>query len=574
MAGAMIAAELSGPAGLPLGVTAAPAVLLAVPLMRLTTPRPAALAATALALSLLSWPARAPLAQPTPASRLPALGDSVSDDMDLIQERRLGDRIMRDLRKDPDYLEDPLLQEYIESLFEPLLRSARGRDVMDAELDRKFAWQTFLVRDKAVNAFALPGGYIGVYLGLISMTATPDELASVLAHELTHVTQRHIARSMANSGRQTLATTAAMLLGVLAAARSRSTDALQAVVVGGQAIAAQGQLNFSRDMEREADRLGLELMGGAGFAASGMSAMFEKLDQSSRLNDGGQYPYLRSHPLTSERITEARLRAAGLPPPQGPGDVLHALMQARARVMADGGEVGLRRLQAQGAATGTPLAGTARLAALYAAALASTRLRDPVAADAALEAGQALLRGPALADAPGVVRAWRLLRIEALLGQLSVPAVDRTSLSARLQRAQAELGADGSRGAMLARAQVAMAQSQLAAVGAAGGLRACTESLQGWVAEHRRDAPSWDALSACAGASGQSLRALGASAEAAWARGDIVGAVDRYRAARQAARGAGPDQYAEAAIIESRLREVEAERRRVQAEAMGERDPG
>lgn len=157
--------------------------------MRLQALRPASLAATALALSLLSWPARAPLAQPTPASRLPALGDSVSDDMDLIQERRLGDRIMRDLRKDPDYLEDPLLQEYIESLFEPLLRSARGREVMDAELDRKFAWQTFLVRDKAVNAFALPGGYIGVYLGLVSMTATPDELASVLAHELTHVTR-------------------------------------------------------------------------------------------------------------------------------------------------------------------------------------------------------------------------------------------------------------------------------------------------------------------------------------------------------------------------------------------------
>ena len=112
------------------------------------------------------------------------------------------------------------------------------------------------MRDRSVNAFALPGGYVGVHLGLIAMTGTRDELASVLAHELSHVTQRHIARGIANSKRQSLIGLAAMILGVLAASRAGSADGANAAIVGGQAAAIQGQLNFSRDMEREADRIG------------------------------------------------------------------------------------------------------------------------------------------------------------------------------------------------------------------------------------------------------------------------------------------------------------------------------
>ena len=277
------------------------------------------------------------------SARLPSLGDASSDDLDVAQEKRLGEAIMRDLRKDPDYLEDAVLQAYLDGLLAPLLQAARDRNDIDADLARRYAWQGFLVRDRAVNAFALPGGYIGVYLGLISLTATPDELASVLAHELTHVTQRHIARSMGNASRQSMAAMAGMLLGVLAAAKANSVDGMQAAVVGAQAMAAQGQLNFSRDMEREADRIGLDLMGGAGYSARGMAGMFEKLDGASRLNDGGNYPYLRSHPLTSERITEARLRAEGAPAQSPEHLVLHALMQARARALADPGEQALRR---------------------------------------------------------------------------------------------------------------------------------------------------------------------------------------------------------------------------------------
>ena len=161
---------------------------------------------------------------------LPALGDTESEDFGIGTERKLGEQVMREIRRDPDYLDDPVLLEYIESLWQPLLAQARANGNIGSDLDQRFAWEPFLVRDRAINAFALPGGYVGVYLGLIALTASRDELASVLAHELSHVTQRHIARSIDNGRRQSLIGTAAMILGVLAAARSNSVDAANALI--------------------------------------------------------------------------------------------------------------------------------------------------------------------------------------------------------------------------------------------------------------------------------------------------------------------------------------------------------
>jgi len=501
----------------------------------------------------------------TTSQRLPSLGDSTSADFDINQERRLGDNIMRDIHRDPDFLDDPLLSEYLDALFVPLLKAARERGAIDSDIDRAFAWQAFLVRDKEVNAFALPGGYVGVYLGLIALTATPDELASVLAHELTHVTQRHIARSMTNGSQQGMAAMAAMILGVIAASRSKSIDGLQAVVVGSQAMMAQGQLNFSRDMEREADRIGLDLMGDAGFASAGMAGMFEKLDGASRLNDNGQYPYLRSHPLTSERISEARLRISEAPVPRGPSRLDHTLMQARARVLMDRSETALRRQQAQGL-PGSPAVDANRLAALYAAGFASVLLRDFERADQAISAGKALASGP-FASEPLALRAFALLQVSSLTARAPTTA----GLAPQLGAALAPLARDRTRPLQLARAQAALASSRASDASAAGALRASTEELQTWVAEHRGDAQAWQTLSQCAELLGLKLRSLRAGAEAAAAGGDVVGAVDRFRAAQLAARGAGPDEYLESTIIASRLREVEAERRRLMAEARGEK---
>ncbi len=215
---------------------------------------------------------------------------------------------MREIRRDPDYLDDPVLLEYLQSIWQPLVEAARQRGDITPDIIAAFAFEAFLVRDRSVNAFALPGGYVGVHLGLINLTASADELASVLAHELTHVTQRHIARSVTTNQRQSLLALAGLILGVLAASKGNSPDAAQAAILGGQAAAVQGQLNFSRDMEREADRVGFSVLREAGFSPAGMARMFEKLDYANRLNDSGAYPYLRSHPLTTERIAEAQSR--------------------------------------------------------------------------------------------------------------------------------------------------------------------------------------------------------------------------------------------------------------------------
>jgi predicted Zn-dependent protease len=267
--------------------------------------------------------------------RLPALGEAAGEEFSVGSERTLGLQIMREIRRDPDYLDDPALLDYVQRIWRPLVEAARQRGEITPETAQQLAWEVFLVRDRSVNAFALPGGYVGVHLGLIAITASGDELAAVLAHEMSHVTQRHIARSIVNTQRTTLVSLAGLILGVLAASRAGSSDGVQAAVVGSQAAAAQNQLNYSRDMEREADRVGFGVLTEAGYAPSGMAAMFEKLEHANRLNDNGAYPYLRSHPLTVERISEARGRMAiaGAAPPVEALE--HALMAARSRVLMD-----------------------------------------------------------------------------------------------------------------------------------------------------------------------------------------------------------------------------------------------
>jgi predicted Zn-dependent protease len=311
--------------------------------------------------------------------RLPALGEGASADLSVNQERRIGDAILREGRRDPAFLDDPILLDYIQQLFAPLLAAARQRGDIEPDIDRAFAWEIFLIDDRSVNAFALPGGYLGVHLGLIALTTTPDALASVLAHELTHVTQRHIARSIAPQQQASLLAVAGLLLGVLAASRAGtgSIDGANAAIIGGQAAAIQTQLNFTRAMEREADRVGFGLLADAGYNTHGMAQMFEKLDFANRINDTNGFPYLRTHPLTSERITEARTRVLASPMPPLEPTLRHAVMQARARVLMDPSAQGLAR---QSGESSSPLA-VDRIGARIAGALAASRLKDHARAD-------------------------------------------------------------------------------------------------------------------------------------------------------------------------------------------------
>jgi beta-barrel assembly-enhancing protease len=501
----------------------------------------------------------------TPAAaqvRLPALGETAGDELSVAQERRVGDQIMREARRDPAYLDDPVLLEYVQGLWQPLLTAARESGQMEADLDRQLAWELILVRDRSVNAFALPGGYVGVHLGLIALTTQRDQLASVLAHELAHVTQRHIARSVGNSSRASMVTLAAVLLGILAASRSNNADAANAAIATGQAAGIQQQLNFSRDMEREADRVGFAMLADAGFATSGMAQMFEKLDLASRLNDSGGFPYLRSHPLTVDRISEARnrvlLSGGGTPAPS----LMHALMQQRARVLMDSDPQALARLAA--GASSSPVQAD-RIAALYGGALAQGLLNQPAKAEALATEGRraAAAYQPADADAE---RAFALLLVQSRISQGDAPGA-LALLMPYMQKP--------GRATLLMHARATLAWHQRDAAAAAADVRRSTEALHTWVAGQPQDAQAWELLAASAQALGQRLRSMRAEAESRGALGDLTGAIDRLRAAQAASRGAQAGQeFIEASVIDARLRHFERERRQLALEMRAQRGGG
>jgi beta-barrel assembly-enhancing protease len=476
-------------------------------------------------------------------TRLPALGDAISEGFDVGTERRLGEHIMHEIWRDPDYLDDPILVDYVQSIWQPLLNAAKQRGDIGTEIEGRFAWHPFLVRERSVNAFALPGGYMGVHLGLLAMTGSRDELASVLGHELTHITQRHIGRSIANAKKQSLLSVAAMVVGVLAASRSPRSDGPSAVIAGGQALAAQGQLNFSRDMEREADRLGFSLMVDAGFAPQGMAAMFEKLERSARLNDSGGFAYLRSHPLNSERIGEARLRAGPQSTPKeipASGVPWHTLARARARVLMDTRAVALRRWQNTSTIQNASL--DEQVSVSYSSALASTLLRDWVAAQASFQRLQSLASRGSSND-PKIK-----IGIDMLGAQLALAQGNGPHALAILAPYRQELI---SRSVLLLTAQAALLaplEQQKSA-----------QELQTWLSEQPLDAPAWLLLSQLWHALGHPLRTLRAEAESKAAVGDFLGALDRLREGQRiaTAQGTQADQV-EAAVIASRLRALDA----------------
>ena len=486
-------------------------------------------------------------------NRLPNLGDGI--EIPLGVERRLGENIAREIYRDPDYIDDPVLGDYVQSFWQVLLNSARQRGELTPELEQQFAWEVTLIRDRSINAFALPGGYLGVHLGLISAVSNGGELASVLAHELSHVTQRHIARMMSQQGRQGPMVIGAMILGMLAASRTPSASgmsAANAVIVGGQAAAIQSQLNFSRDMEREADRVGYGVMTDAGFEPQGFVTMFEKLQQAARLNDNGSFPYLRSHPMTTERIADAQARQQLLPArPPVVTTPLHAMMSARALVLTNPGIDALRGLSVQAASSTLATAPLWRQAGtLYAAAMAEMRQRDWV------NARRTLARLEALPiSEPAAQRVVLLFKAElALQSGEAMQAVNllntKTSVINTTDRATRLL---------LAQSRVAThlpAQGKLAA-----------DDLVMWVNRMPRDANAWLYLSAAYELQGDTLRAIRAQAEARAAELDYAAALDRFKAAQavayQLAKEGKLDRSGniEASIVDARLRELERLRR-------------
>jgi predicted Zn-dependent protease len=438
----------------------------------------------------------------------------------------------------------------VQAIWQPLLAAARLRGELSPELDERFAFEIMMGRDRTVNAFALPGGYFGLHLGLLAVVTSRDELASVLGHELSHVTQRHISRLISKQSAQTPWVIGAMILGALAA--SKSADAANALIAGGQAVAAQSQLNFSRDMEREADRVGFGVMTQAGFDPQGFVTMFDKLQNASRLNDNGSYPYLRSHPLTTERIADmqARQPLGGVSggAPVAVQSLAHAMVSSRANVLSN---PNVDALRAWGVQVSSPafarLDEPRQAAALYGAAMASARLREFANLPPLISKLDALA-----AHDPAAARQVRMLTAElALEANDPRPAV---ALMLGQTLAQSTLNANTVSG----RPELMLSSQALIRTGTPAMVDQAAQQLQTWVATHPRDAQAWQLLAGAYSAQGQALRAIRADAEVRVAHRDFSGANDRFKAAQELAREQarrGRVDHIEASIIDTRSRQ-------------------
>jgi predicted Zn-dependent protease len=263
----------------------------------------------------------APVVPLTPSQKLPDLGDASQAFMSPAQERKLGEAIVRQIRASGGYMEDAEVNDYLNEIGNRLVTATR-----DVRQDFLF----FAVPDPGINAFALPGGFIGVNTGTILLAQTESQLASVLAHEISHVTQHHVTRGMASQQNVLLTTLAGLAMAIIAskAGGSQSGQATSAAIAGTQALAAQQQINFTRENEFEADRVGFSRLVAAGFDPNAMAELFDRLQRASRFSEGGMPAYLRDHPVTYERVAEAKARAQDLPYKQVPDSLTFHMVRA------------------------------------------------------------------------------------------------------------------------------------------------------------------------------------------------------------------------------------------------------
>jgi predicted Zn-dependent protease len=449
------------------------------------------------------------------AEGLPDLGESDRAGLSPQAERRLGEQIMQEVRRDPAYLDDPEVAGYISQLGQRLASHAEGA---------RQSFEFFVVKDSMLNAFALPGGYIGVHTGLIQAARTESELAGVLAHEISHVTQSHLARLFGKQSQAQMAVLLSMAVAILAA-RSNPDVAIGAAL-SGQAAGIQQQLNFSRDFEREADRLGLNMLEQAGYDTRGMASFFERMLQFGRLYENNAPGYLRTHPLTTERITDIENRIAQRPYKQVIDSVDFGLVRAK--------------LKAQ---DGTPSDAVAD----FATQLKSGKyVRET---DVRFGYAHALLRDNKLAEAENEVAAVRRLKLESpllegLTAQLLLKRKDAAGALQILQKAverypharaltyaliEAKVGAGGTAGAAEA---VALTRREL-------------QLTPGDVRLHALQAKAHAAL-------GNRLHQHRAQAEAYLAESQLDAAILQLDLARQA----GDGDFYEKSQVDARLREL------------------
>lgn len=257
---------------------------------------------------------------------LPDMGEPADTVLSPLEEKRLGRQFMRQIRARLPLQSDNQLNEYIQSLGNRLAAAAPNRTDTD--------YQFFILDEQSINAFAIPGGYIGVNAGLIVAMAREEQLAGVLAHEVAHLTQRHHARAFESAGKNRMSTAAAIIAAILIS--TSSTEAGQAALAAGLAISQQSAINYTRAHEYEADRIGIQILSSANYDPEAIAETFEIMRRKNTINGSGtEIEYLRTHPLDNNRIAEARSRASQLPPSRNEVKQENfRLMQARLRVLS------------------------------------------------------------------------------------------------------------------------------------------------------------------------------------------------------------------------------------------------
>lgn len=458
---------------------------------------------------LLAWPALV-----ARADGLPDLGELERSGLPLHAERRLGEQIMREIRRDPAYLDDPEIAGYIGQLGQRLAGRAEGV---------RQPFEFFVVRDSMLNAFALPGGYIGVHSGLVLAARSESELAGVLAHEISHITQSHLARRF---GKQSESQMVALLSLAVAALAARSApDLAVGAAMTGQAAGIQQQLNYSRDFEREADRIGLDLLERAGFDTRGMASFFERMLQFGRLYENNAPGYLRTHPLTTERITDMENRIA----------------QRAYRQVPDSVEFGLVRAKLK-AWDGTP----GEAVADFAAQLKSGKFARE--ADARFGLAHALLRDNKLAEADGEIAVLRRLRLESpLLESLAAQLrLKRKDVAGAVQLLQAAVQRyPNARALVYALIEAKVGAGRTAAADALALTQKELQLTPGDIRLHALQAKAYAVL-------GRRALQHRAQAEAYLAEGHLDGALEQLELARRA----GDGDFYEMSQVDARLHEL------------------
>jgi predicted Zn-dependent protease len=351
-----------------------------------------------------------PAAAAVSTDALPELGDPSAATLSPEAERALGARTMQQIRASGAWLDDPEVNGYLDQL---------GHRLTSADPQEGLDFRFFAMNSSQINAFALPGGYVGVNTGLVMEADSESELASVLAHEISHVTQHHIARQLQGQSGNSLLMLAGLLAAILAGA-SGNGQVAEAAVASTMAGSMQSQINYTREHEQEADRIGFSLLQRAGFDPRAMASFFLRLQTATRLQDNANIPsWLRTHPLTQARIAEAQDRALASPYKQVPDSPDFHLVRALIRSYDGTADEAVARLGEQVQRS----SGMHRDAARYGLAAAMLRAQKFDAALAEL----------AKLDAAG----FRHPMVEALAGQILQQAGRTDDALARYRSAMA-----------------------------------------------------------------------------------------------------------------------------------------